>query len=159
MRSLFVSRARAEALAEEAREAVEQGADLAAVAEQLDAEVQEEADLQRGASEPAMEVVDAVFATPRPAEGESSPIRFTSLRNGDLVAFQLTAVEDGSVDALEPEQQRQALQELARVEGERGFRQVMAFLRDSLDVELHPDRLSQPREQPQPQPQPAAPPL
>jgi len=153
------ARARAEALAEEAREAVEQGADLAAVAEQLDAEVQEEADLQRGASEPAMEVVDAVFATPRPAEGESSPIRFTSLRNGDLVAFQLTAVEDGSVDALEPEQQRQALQELARVEGERGFRQVMAFLRDSLDVELHPDRLSQPREQPQPQPQPAAPPL
>ncbi|MEP4524968.1 MAG: peptidylprolyl isomerase, partial [Alloalcanivorax venustensis] len=97
--------------------------------------------------------------TPRSADGESSPIRFTSLRNGDLVAFQLTAVEDGSVDALEPEQQRQALQELARVEGERGFRQVMAFLRDSLDVELHPERLSQPREQPQPQPQPAAPPL
>lgn len=153
------ARARAEALAEQAREAVEQGADLAAVAEQLDGEVQEETDLQRGASEPAMEVVDSVFATPRPAEGESSPIRFTSLRNGDLVAFQLIAVEDGSVDALEAEQQRQALQELARVEGERGFRQVMAFLRDSLDVELHPERLSQPREQQQPQPQPAAPPL
>lgn len=153
------ARARAETLAKEAREAVEQGADLAAVAEQLNAEVQEETGLQRGASEPAMEVVDSVFATPRPGEGESSPIRFTSLRNGDLVAFQVTAVEDGSVEALEPEQQRQALQELARVEGERSFRQVMAFLRDSLDVELHPERLSQPREQPQPQPRPAAPPL
>ena len=35
-----------------------------------------------------------------------------------------------------------ALQELARVEGERGFRQVMAFLRDSLDVDLHPQRLA-----------------
>jgi len=45
------------------------------------------------------------------------------------------------------------------VEGERGFRQVMAFLRDSLDVELHPERLSQPRDPQQPQPGPAAPPL
>ncbi|HEX5678550.1 MAG TPA: SurA N-terminal domain-containing protein [Alcanivorax sp.] len=153
------ARARAETLADEVREAVEQGADLAAVAEQLNGDVQEETDLQRGASEPAMEVVDAVFATPRPADGESSPIRFTNLRNGDLVAFQLTAVEDGSVEALDPAQQRQALQELARVEGERSFRQVMAFLRDSLDVELHLERLSQPREQQQPQPQPAAPPL
>lgn len=151
------ARARAETLAEEVREAVEQGADLASVAKQLNAEVQEETDLQRGASEPAMEVVDSVFATPRPGEGETSPIRFTSLRNGDLVAFQVTAVEDGSVEALEPEQQRQALQELARVEGERSFRQVMAFLRESLDVELYPERLSQPREQPQPRP--AAPPL
>jgi len=155
---LSKARARARELGEQARQAVEEGADLEAVAEQLNGDVEEQADLQRGASEPAMEVVDAVFSTSRPAEGESSPVRFVNLRNGDLVAFELSAVEDGAVDALEPEQQRQALQELARVEGERGFRQVTAFLRDSLDVELHPERLSQPREQ-QPQPGPAAPPL
>ena len=136
------ARDQAESLASEARTAVDDGADLDRVAELLGAQVDEEQGIQRGAAEPDMAVSDAAFATPRPADGESSDIRFVNLRNGDLVAFQVTAVADGNADPLPDGQQQQALQELARVEGERTFRQVMTFLRDSLDVDLHPQRLA-----------------
>ncbi|MCC4310151.1 SurA N-terminal domain-containing protein [Alcanivorax marinus] len=137
------ARDRAEELATQARDAVEKDdADLDRLATLLGTEVEEEQGVQRGAAEPDMAVSDAAFATPRPAEGQASDIRFVDLRNGDLVALQVTAVADGNADPLPDEQQQQALQELARVEGERTFRQVMTFLRDSLDVELHPNRLA-----------------
>ncbi|MFP1684247.1 SurA N-terminal domain-containing protein [Alloalcanivorax sp. C16-1] len=137
------ARDRAEELATEARDAVEKdGADLNRLATLLGTEVEEEQGVQRGAAEPDMAVSDAAFATPRPADGQASDIRFVDLRNGDLVALQVTAVADGNADPLPDEQQQQALQELARVEGERTFRQVMTFLRDSLDVKLHPNRLA-----------------
>ena len=89
-----------------------------------------------------MELSEGAFATPRPAEGEASEIRFLTLRDGDLVAFRVTAVRDGGVEPLPAEQQRQALRELASLEGERSFAQVMAFLRDSLSVKLYPERLA-----------------
>ena len=152
---LRLRKARDEAakLADQARAAVEDdGADLNQVAEMLSSAVEEESGLQRGAAEPDMAVSDAAFATPRPADGETSGIRFVDLRNGDLVAFQVTGVQDGALEALPDEQKRQALQELSRVEGERTFRQVMTFLRDSLDVELHPNRLADGESQPAGQP-------
>lgn len=152
---LRLRKARDEAakLADQARAAVEDdGADLNQVAEMLSSAVEEESGLQRGAAEPDMAVSDAAFATPRPADGDTSGIRFVDLRNGDLVAFQVTGVQDGALEALPDEQKRQALQELSRVEGERTFRQVMTFLRDSLDVELHPNRLADGESQPAGQP-------
>jgi len=149
------ARDRAAELADQARTAAEEeGADLNRLAELLNGAVEEQSGLQRGAAEPDMAVTDAAFGTPRPADGETSDIRFVDLRNGDLVAFQVTGVEDGAVQALPDEQQRQALRELARVEGERTFRQVMAYLRDNLDVELHPNRLAEGESQPAGQPQP-----
>ncbi len=149
------ARDRAAELADQARTAAEEeGADLNRLAELLNGAVEEQSGLQRGAAEPDMAVTDAAFGTPRPADGETSDIRFVDLRNGDLVAFQVTGVEDGAVQALPDEQQRQALRELARVEGERTFRQVMAYLRDNLDVELHPNRLAEGESQPAGSPSP-----
>ncbi|WP_101675248.1 SurA N-terminal domain-containing protein [Alloalcanivorax mobilis] len=146
------AREKAESLAQQAREQLEQGADMDKIAALLDAPVQSEEGVQRGAEEPAPEVVDAAFSTPRPQQGQASQVQLVTLRNGDLMAFQVTAVEDGSADPLDQQQQALALQEQARVEGQRSFRQINAYLRDSMDVSIHGDRLSEtPQQQPQPQ--------
>ena len=59
-----------------------------------------------------------------------------------MVAYQVTRVADGNAEPLSAAQQQAALVELANVEGQRNFRQVVALLRDEGDVELHPSRLS-----------------
>lgn len=126
----------------EAEAKIAEGADLEALADLFDTEVEEQDGLQRGGAEPSMEVVNGVFALPRPAEGESSAVALIRTGNGSLVAYQLTRVEDGNVEALSAAQQMAALGELSNVEGQRNFRQVLAMLREEGDVELFPSRLS-----------------
>ncbi|EKF74892.1 peptidyl-prolyl isomerase [Alcanivorax hongdengensis A-11-3] len=136
------AQAKAAELAEQADKLVADGADLAKVAALFKAKVEEQDGLQRGGDEPDMKVVNDVFATPRPQQGDTSGISFTHLDDGSVVAFQLTSVTDGNVDGLTDEQRNAALSQLANVEGQRGFRQIVAMLRDEGDITLYPKRLS-----------------
>lgn len=129
-------------LSAQAEEKLEEGASLDDVAALFETEIEEQEGLQRGGAEPSMEVVNGAFALPKPAAGEYSAIELTRAGNGSLVAYQVTRVEDGNVEPLSEEQQQAALLELANIEGQRNFRQVVALLRDEGDVELHPGRLS-----------------
>ncbi|WP_290516967.1 SurA N-terminal domain-containing protein [Alcanivorax sp.] len=129
-------------LNEDAQKSIDDGADLAAVADLFGVEVEEQEGLQRGGAEPSMEVVNGAFGAPRFEEGEASPVALTRLGDGSVVAYQVTRVADGNAEPLSDAQQQAALVELANVEGQRNFRQVVALLRDEGDVELHPSRLS-----------------
>jgi peptidyl-prolyl cis-trans isomerase D len=129
-------------LNEDAQKSIDDGADLAAVADLFGVEVEEQDGLQRGGAEPSMEVVNGAFGAPRFEEGEASPVALTRLGDGSVVAYQVTRVADGNAEPLSDAQQQAALVELANVEGQRNFRQVVALLRDEGDVELHPSRLS-----------------
>lgn len=135
------AREQVEALAGQARDQLNEGADLAQLAALMDAQVEHGKDIQRGAAEPAEEVVNVAFSAPRPTEGTPSPVQLLTLANGDLVAFQVTAVEDGNTEALDEAQRSQALRNLASGEGQSSFQQVMGYLHQALDVQVHADRL------------------
>ncbi|MCK0152625.1 SurA N-terminal domain-containing protein [Alcanivorax sp. S6407] len=126
----------------EAEAKVAEGADLETIAGLFDTQVEEQEGLQRGGAEPSMEVVNGAFALPRPAEDATSSVALIRTGNGSLVAYQLTRVEDGNAQPLNPQQQAAALGELSNVEGQRNFRQVVALLREEGSVELFPGRLS-----------------
>ena len=135
------AREQVEALADKISDQLKEGADLTRLAALMDAPVEHGKDVQRGAAEPAEEVVNAAFSAPRPTEEAPSPVQSVTLANGDLVVFQVTAVEDGNAQALDDAQRRQALQGLAQGEGQRSFQQVMGYLHQALDVQVHADRL------------------
>lgn len=144
------ARAKAEKLAGEAREQLEHDADLEKIATLLGTQVQHKAGVERGASEPAEEVVAAAFSTVKPKEDAPSRIQLVTLGNGDVVAFQVTKVEDGDPQKLDADQQRQVLEEKAQGDGQRSIRQVMDYLHQTYDVSVHADRLGR-ADQQQPQ--------
>lgn len=129
------------ALAEEAREAVAQGASLTELAEKWDLEVREAQDMARGAADPDRDLVSRAFDLPRPGETGEPAVEVLMLAGGDLVAMTLEAVRDGEMADLSDSQQREALQELASLKGDASFRSVMAWLRESRDIETWPERI------------------
>ena len=129
-------------LSAQAETKLEEGATLGEIAALFGVEVEEQEGLQRGGAEPSMEVVNSAFSQPRPQGDKGSAVELTRTGNGSLVAFQVTRVEDGNAEPLSDAQQQAALRELANIEGQRNFRQVVAMLREQGDVELFPGRLS-----------------
>ncbi|MBZ2187992.1 SurA N-terminal domain-containing protein [Alcanivorax sp. JB21] len=122
-------------------QAVSEGADITALASLWDRPVSVATDIERGAAEPAAELVEKAFRMPRPTEGEVAPLQIVRLGTGDLVALSLRAVRDGDPEGLDDAQQAQALAQLGQFEGERSFRQAIAWLRESGKVRLYPERL------------------
>ncbi|MDX1804495.1 MAG: SurA N-terminal domain-containing protein [Alcanivorax sp.] len=135
--------AQADDLAKQARGLVDKGANLDKVAVLFTAKINEQDGLQRGGDEPDAQVVNDAFATPRPKPGDVSGIAFSRLKDGSVVAFQVTTVTDGNAEGLTKEQQDSALAQLANVEGQRNFRQVLSMLHDQGDIDVYPERLSQ----------------
>ena len=120
---------------------IQEGGDLAALATLWERPVTVAADLERGAAEPASELVEKAFRLPRPDEDGTAPLEIMRLGTGDLVALSLSAVRDGDPEGLDEAQQAQALAQLGQFEGERSFRQAIAWLRESGKVRLYPERL------------------
>ena len=137
-------------LAEEARAAVADGASLEQLAERWELQVNRADSLERGASQPHQEVVTRAFALPRPQQAASAEDKTPEvflLSGGDLVAMTLEGVADGRLDDLDQEQQREALNELANLQGDQSLRQVMAWLRDTGKIRTWPERIEQESEQ------------
>lgn len=131
-------------LGDQARTAVDKnGADLDKVAKLMDTDVQTKDGLDRSASDPSQQLVDAVFSAPHPKDGKPSPVRFVTLGDGSLAAFQVTKVTDGSLKGMSKDDQQQALQQLSQSEGQQSYQDVMAYLHNTLDVTVHADRLKQ----------------
>lgn len=120
----------------------DKGADLDKVAGMMDTRIQTQSDVDRGASDPAQQLVDAAFSAPHPKQGKPGPIQFVTLGNGSLAAFQVTKITEGSVKGMGKAARAKAMQQLAQSEGQQSFQQVMQFLHDTLDVTIHADRLS-----------------
>ncbi|MCH8542790.1 MAG: SurA N-terminal domain-containing protein [Alcanivorax sp.] len=120
---------------------VAEGGDITALAALWERPVSVATDLERGAAEPASELVEKAFRLPRPDEEGVAPLEIMRLGTGDLVALSLSAVRDGDPEGLDAAQQAQALAQLGQFEGERSFRQTIAWLRESGKVRLYPERL------------------
>lgn len=126
---------------QKARTAVkDQGANLEAVAKVMGAQVQSDANVARRAQKPAKALIDAAFGAPSPKDGKPAPVQFVSLSNGSLAAYQVTKVTEGSTKMTD-DQRKQALNQLAQSEGQQSYQLVMQYLRETLDVTVHADRL------------------
>jgi peptidyl-prolyl cis-trans isomerase D len=114
---------------------------LDAVAETEGVAVSSTEMIQRNASEPAREIVNAAFSLQAPNEGETVFKGVTS-HNGDYVIVALEQVRDGDFSALPESARKQAARSLGQLQGEAELAAVIAVLKSQAVIEI-PDQPDQ----------------
>lgn len=133
--------AEAQELAAQLAERVEAGAELASLAEDRPAVSYVDAGLVgRGSSEVPREVLQQAFRLPKPSAGEPSRAR-VELPQGDQVLLAVTAVQEGTAEALEPEQRERLVQQLEALYGDAAIAGFVQALREEAEVTIYEDRL------------------
>ena len=97
--------------------------------------------IQRNASEPAREIVNAAFSLQTPAEGETVYDGHAT-RSGDYVIIALQQVKDGNFTDLPEAARKQAWRALSQVQGEAEMAVVMTTLKDQAVIQI-PDKSDQ----------------
>ena len=114
-------------------EAAESGQGLEELLTENDLEWIEETEINRDAFTVNREVIDTVFALPRPqGEPELSSI---TLSNGTFVLTELNQVNEGSIDSI-PEEERREIEELITTDlGNSEFQAYLNTLRENSDIQ------------------------
>ena len=97
--------------------------------------------IQRNASEPAREIVNAAFSLQTPGEGETVYDGHAT-RSGDYVIIALQQVKDGNFTDLPEAARKQAWRALSQVQGEAEMAVVMTTLKDQAVIQI-PDKSDQ----------------
>ena len=97
--------------------------------------------IQRNASEPAREIVNAAFSLQTPDEGETVYDGHAT-RSGDYVIIALQQVKDGNFTDLPETARKQAWRSLSQVQGEAEMAVVMTTLKDQAEIQI-PDQSDQ----------------
>ena len=97
--------------------------------------------IQRNASEPAREIVNAAFSLQAPDEGETVYDGHAT-RSGDYVIIALQQVKDGNFTDLPETARKQAWRSLSQVQGEAEMAVVMTTLKDQAEIQI-PDQSDQ----------------
>ena len=97
--------------------------------------------IQRNASEPAREIVNAAFSLQTPGEGETVYDGHAT-RSGDYVIIALQQVKDGNFTDLPETARKQAWRALSQVQGEAEMAVVMTTLKDQAEIQI-PDKSDQ----------------
>ena len=97
--------------------------------------------IQRNASEPAREIVNAAFSLQTPGEGETV-YEGHATRSGDYVIIALQQVKDGNFTDLPEAARKQAWRALSQVQGEAEMAVVMTTLKDQAVIQI-PDKSDQ----------------
>jgi peptidyl-prolyl cis-trans isomerase D len=98
--------------------------------------------IQRNASEPAREIVNAAFSLQAPGEGETV-YDGHAIRSGDYVIIALQQVKDGNFTDLPEAARKQAWRALSQVQGEAEMAVVMTTLKDQAEIQIIPDQSDQ----------------
>lgn len=124
-------------MAEDAAKALREGGRKPEeLAQELGITWQRNEQLTREGRAVAREVMDAVFAMPRPAQG-SPTVKPVALANGTQAVVVLYAVTDGDPAKLEAADLEQAGQSLARAEGQAALDGVMAAVRARAEIRVN----------------------
>lgn len=119
------------------REAVAAGEDMAALAEQYAAELQQTGLIGRGAAEVPAAIVGAAFGMGRETEGPEA-LTSVSLADGDRAVLRLLTVKDPDPAAMPEQMKAQLVALLQRRYAERDFGALLAAMKTKAEIQRNP---------------------